>query len=83
MFLTNDWEMFYTESKKDDELVDQISIDSVNKRYILDLNANSLVTDGCDKAGNEINSIYVSRFVFDLICEGVKNKEFKKVRRSK
>lgn len=80
MFLVKDWEMFYTDSHKSLEeefLVDQISIDKVNKRYILDIDAYDLVTDGYDAENNQVNSTYVSRFIFDIIVEGVKQSGFK------
>ena len=35
MYIVQDWEMFYTTSKEDIDLVDQISIDIKNKRFIL------------------------------------------------
>ena len=80
MFLVKDWEMFYTDSHKsleEERLVDQISIDKVNKRYILDIDAYDLVTDGYDAENNQVNSTYVSRFIFDIIVEGVKQSGFK------
>ena len=83
MFLVKDWEMFYTHSNKSSEedcLVDQISIDKVNKRYIFDIDANDIVTDGYDSEMNEINSIYVSRLVFDIIVQGIKECGFKEAK---
>ena len=80
MFLVKDWEMFYTDShksSKEEYLVDQISIDKVNKRYILDIDANDLVTDGYDGEMNEVNSMFVSRFIFDIIVQGIKERGFK------
>ena len=80
MFLAKDWEMFYTDShksSKEEYLVDQISIDKVNKRYIFDIDADDRVTDGYDYKMNEINSIYVSRLVFDIIVQGIKERGFK------
>lgn len=81
MFLVRDWEMLYTYSKKSTEeetLVDQIRIDKANKRYILDIDACNDVTDGYDAEMQEVNSSYVSRFVFDIIVEGVKRSGFNK-----
>ena len=83
MFLVKDWEMFHTGSHKSSEeeyLVDQISIDKVNKRYILDIDANDLVTDGYDGEMNEVNSMYVSRFIFDIIVQGIKERGFKEAK---
>ena len=82
MFLATDWEMFYTHAAgapKDSDLVDQVSIDETNKRYILDINAMDLITEGIDQKGNEINSFYVSRLVFDIIIEGLEQRGFKRV----
>lgn len=61
-------------------MVDQISIDKVNKRYILDIDANDLVTDGYDGEMNEVNSMYVSRFIFDIIVQGIKERGFKEAK---
>lgn len=84
MFMIKKWEIFYTDSlnsdfENDEELVDQILIDSLNKRYILNKDADILVTDSIDEFGNEDYSMYISRFMFDLILEGLKNKGFKEV----
>lgn len=76
MFVATEWEMFYTRSKGNNELVDQISIDKNNKRYVLDVDAVDMITDGEDGFGNEIVSWYVSRLVFDIIVQGVKDKGF-------
>ncbi|MCH5180792.1 MAG: hypothetical protein J1F32_06235 [Erysipelotrichales bacterium] len=76
MFLAEDWEMFYTESKTgEDCLVDQISIDIKRKKYILEIDTDDRVTDGCDSKGKEIYSSYVSRFVFDIIVQAIKENE--------
>ena len=75
------WEMFYTISKNNEDLVDQLSIDVKNKRYILDLDANMLVTESVDENDNYYFSTHVSRFIFDLILNSIKEKgfvEFKK-----
>lgn len=70
------WEMFYTDSKNNEDLVDQISIDTKNKRYILDIDADLIVTDGEYEDGTEIYSLYISRYMFDLIVEEIKNRGF-------
>jgi len=77
MFLVKDWEMFYTDSKNNEDLVDQVSIDKANKRYVLDIDADILVTDGYDEEMNEVESFYVSRFIFDIIIDALKQKGFK------
>ena len=81
MFLVKDWEMFYTDTigRKDEFVVDQVSIDVANKRFVLDIGADGIVTDGYDEEMNEVGSNYVSRFVFDLIIEGLRQKGFKEV----
>lgn len=76
MAITQKWEMFYTRSKNDEDLVDQISIDARNKRYVLDIDAPDMVTDGYDENDEPIESSYVSRLVYDIIVEGVKAKGF-------
>lgn len=76
-FLVKDWEMFYTDAKSgDDHLVDQICIDKQNKKYLLYIEATDMVTDGYDETDEPINSIYVSRLVFDIIVSGIKGKGF-------
>ena len=70
--------MFYTKSLNDKELVDQIYIDGKSKRYILDIDVSDLVTDGYDEDYNPIDSTYVSRTVFDIIVEGIKQKKYVK-----
>lgn len=83
MFNVTEWELFYTCSEKDeDNLVDQIYIDVVNKRYLLELDAPCLVTDGFDECGNEIFSDYVSKAVFDMIVWGVKQNGYEECKMS-
>lgn len=74
------WEVFYTESKLDEDRVDQISIDVSKKRYILDINADDMITDWVDEYDNYGGALYVSRFVFDLIISGLEKQGFKSVR---
>ena len=76
------WELFYTDAKyqnKEESLVDQISIDVVNKVYILEEEATDMITDGYDDEDNEIYSAYVSREIFDIILQGLKSKGYKQV----
>ncbi len=82
MQLTNNWEMFYTVSKNNEDLVDQISIDVKNKRYVLDIDANICVTDSVDKNDNYTDSVLVSRFIFDIILKSVKEKGFMEMKES-
>ena len=80
MIVTKDWEMLYTDSKKDEDKVDQISIDVRNKRFVLDIDADMMVTDGYwDDGETEVVSYYVSRFLFDLVVEGLKDRGFKEL----
>ena len=81
MVITKEWEMFYTDSKKDEDNVDQISIDTRNKRFVLDIDADMMVTDGYFEDGEtEVVSWYISRFMFDLIVESLRNRGFKELR---
>lgn len=80
MLLIRNSEIFYTVSRDatdEDDLVDQISIDRENKEYYLQKNSPAHITDGYLPGGYEITSLYVSRFVFDIIVEGVKSANFK------
>lgn len=72
------WEMFYTNSLNDEELVDQIYIDDKGKRFILDIDVNEMETDGYDENSEPIYSTYVSRTVFDIIVDGIKQKKYVK-----
>ena len=67
-----EWTRFYTESKTNQELVDQIEIDIKNQTYRLFLDQNQMITDGFDEWDREITSHYVDRFIFDCIVKGVK-----------
>ena len=80
MLLIENCEMFYTDSKKaTDELclVDQIMIDKNNKEYFLQTDKDLNITEVYQSCGIEISSVYVSRFVFDIIVSGVKGAKFK------
>ena len=80
MLTTNQkWESFYTDAKKqneDESLIDQLSIDVINKVYLVDEQVGLEETDGEDEEGNEIISYYISREVFDIILEGLKAKGY-------
>ena len=82
-FLAKNWEMFYTESKmqnKEEDLVDQISFDAVNKVFLLYESVSIMVTDGYDEKGTEIYSIYVSREIFDIILQGLKSNGYRQLK---
>ncbi len=77
MFIGSEWEMFYTHSKNNEDLVDQISINTKKKRFILDIDISNLATDGYDDADDPIDSIYISREMFEIIVLGIKQKNYK------
>ena len=75
MFLMKNWELFYTDAKgakEEDDLVDQVSIDTVNKRYVLDEGVSDMLTDGYDEENEPIYSKYVSREVFAMLVDALK-----------
>ena len=76
-----EWERFYTDAKGQDEesFVDQISIDVINKVYVIDEEVDIAETDGEDKDGDEIYSFYVSREVFDILLQGLKLNEYRQI----
>ena len=80
MLTTNQkWERFYTETKnqnKEETFVDQISIDVINKVYLLHEQVDDAEIGGEDEQGNDIYPFYVSREVFDIILEGLKAKGY-------
>ena len=82
-FLSKEWEMFYTDAKrqnKEESLVDQISIDVINKVYVLYEEADFVDTDGWDEEGNEIYSAYVSKEIFNIILQGLKSNGYRQVK---
>ena len=83
-FLANESEKFYTDSKnKKEDLVDQISIDVLNKEYVLDLEEPISITDGEDEDGNEIYAIYINREVFDILLQGLKLNNYNQIQDKK
>ena len=79
-YFAKNWEMFYTTAKNQDEdksFVDQISIDMVNKVYVLYQDVHYGYIDGCDADGNEYYSTYVSREFFDLVLQALKLNGYK------
>lgn len=77
MSWAKDWERFYTDSKTgDDDLVDQIEINAETKSFYLYIDESYLITDGYDDEDEPIVSEYVSRFAFDLIVKGIRERGF-------
>ena len=76
MNLDDGWEKFYTDSKIKKDRVDEISIDIKNRRYILYLNEDITITDGEDS----VEASYVSRFIFEIILNGITNLGFVEVK---
>ena len=75
--------MFYTEavcSNEDETIVDQVSIDEVNKEYLLETGDSFQITEGFLPGGFELCSLYVSRLVFDIIVQGIKERGFKEAK---
>lgn len=72
-FLTTDWEMFNSNSGVDAKgcLVDQICIDTKNKRYVLDTKVKDAPKNYSEKTSLPNRSHNVSRLVFNIIAEGV------------
>ena len=78
------WERFYTDAKtqnKEESFVDQISIDAINKVYVLYEQVDYEAIDGWDEKGNEIYSFYISREVFNIILKCLKSKGYKQVKK--
>ena len=73
-FSIRGWELFHTDAqvKGRDDRVDQVSIDRFNKRYVLDINISDMSIDGWDDYYEPIDSLDVSRAVFDIIVEGLR-----------
>ena len=83
MLIRKNCEMFYTAvvcSNEDETLVDQVSIDEVNKEYLLETGDSFQITDGFLQGGFELRSLDVSRLVFDIIVQGLKERGFKEAK---
>ena len=78
-YIVSDYELFYTESKIDKELVDQVEINEKNKTYFYYVNVSYLCTDGYTEDGEPKESFYVSRYVFDCIIAGLKSNGFTQI----
>lgn len=76
MSFNNDWEDFYTTSLNDEDLVDYISVNTKQKKYMLYIDANDLITDSVDIDGNYTENMLVSREVFDFIVKGVEDNNY-------
>lgn len=74
---TGVWKRYYTDSDKGEDFVNIVSIDCVNKRYILEYGINSLVTDSIDEHGNDIGYAYISEGLFEIIVCGLKGLGYK------
>ena len=82
MLMKKEWERFYTtaaDATDEKDLVDQVSVDSENHCYVLEIGVGAYVTDGYDERGEERYSHYVSRSVFDIIVEGLDRHGYQKV----
>ena len=83
MLIRKNCEMFYTAavgSNEDEALVDQVSIDEVNKEYVLETGDSFQITDGFLQGGFELRSLDVSRLIFDIIVQGIKERGFKEAK---
>ena len=63
---------FHTESMLYDDLVDQIEIDTENKRYWIFLNQKADIINSPDRNGEYTKSMPMDRSVFDIIHNSVK-----------
>ena len=76
MSFNSDWEDFYTISLNDEDLVDYVSINNKQKKYMLYIDADYLITDSVDEDGNYDTNMFVSREVFDFIIKGLKENKY-------
>ena len=72
------FERFYTDSKSNSEKVDAIEINVEYKKCNIFIDYDDLITDGYDEFGLPVQSIYVSRFVFDALLNALDLNNFKK-----
>lgn len=75
-----DWEVFCTDSKNGEDKADVIYINEREMGYVLALDyEHDADLMGMDE--DEVNySTYVSRFVFDIIVDAVKQRNFKRLK---
>ena len=77
------WEMIYTDSDNDEDefLVDNLTIDMENKRYILDVGVDDCITDSVDENGEPYGcSSYVSKKFFNFVLQALKDANFKQAK---
>ena len=74
MSFSEDWEDFYV--YVDDENVDYIMVNTKKKKYVLYRNVSDLITDSVNEDGEYTNCMSVSREIFEIIVEGVKERKF-------
>ena len=76
MSFNTDWEDFYTISLNDEDLVDYVSINTKQKKYMLYIDVDDLITDSVDEDGNYDTNMFVSREVFNFIIKGLKENNY-------
>ena len=76
MSFNSDWEDFYTISLNDEDLVDYVSINTKQKKYMLYIDVDDLITDSVDEDGNYDTNMFVSREVFNFIIKGLKENNY-------
>ena len=62
--------------------MDAIKIDDYYDSSTFEYNANICVTDSVDENDNYTHSVFVSRFIFDIILKSVKEKGFMEMKES-
>ncbi len=72
MSFIDEWDIYYTDNEQDEDMVDIIYIHKNNKEYYVHENAFDYEIDGCDEDMNELNSTYVSRFVYNTLLDQCK-----------
>lgn len=79
MFISRNWEMFYTHVKRNEDLIDLLYIDRTAKWYIFGENLSWLASDGVDDEREEYSATYISRLVFDIIVKGLQENGYKQL----
>lgn len=83
MFLMSGWEMFYTERKngeKESKIFDELSIDVLNKRFILDKNMSMRVTEKRECMGHVWGANCIRSENFDMLVEMLKLRGYTELR---
>lgn len=77
MFLAKGWEYFHTDSDYGNHYVSRLFVDCFNKKYILKVDAKRVGIDLLDADREKVRSHYVSKALFEMLVNSVKDSGFR------